>query len=122
MAAIASRLPALLAEQGLTTRKSSKWPERPLSRSQLGQVLRDPYYIGMVTFKGHVYPGRHEPLITPELFDRVQQVLDARAKRAQRDRVHNHFARGLLHCGRCHAAGREHRLIFAEAKNHAGEI
>ncbi|SIS19769.1 recombinase family protein [Microbacterium sp. RURRCA19A] len=117
-----TKLSALLAEQGLTTRKSSKWPERPLSRSQLGQILRDPYYIGMVTFKGHVYPGRHEPLITPELFDRVQQVIDARVKRGQRDRVHNHFARGLLHCGRCHAAGREHRLIFAEAKNHAGEI
>lgn len=37
-----TRLAALLAEQGLTTRKSSKWPERPLSRSQLGQILRDP--------------------------------------------------------------------------------
>ncbi|MEF2256200.1 recombinase family protein [Microbacterium schleiferi] len=115
------KLAEMLAEQGLTTRKSSKWPERPLSRSQLGQILRDPYYLGMVTFKGNVYPGRHEALVTPELFERVQQVLDARVKRGQRDRVHNHFARGMLHCGRCHAVGREHRLIFTEAKNHAGE-
>ncbi len=117
-----TKLAALLAEQGLTTRKSSKWPERPLSRSQLGQILRDPYYLGMVTFKGHVYPGRHEALITPDLFNRVQQVIDARVKRGQRDRVHNHFARGMLHCGRCHDVGREHRLIFAEAKNHASQI
>ncbi|MEV7768127.1 recombinase family protein [Microbacterium sp. NPDC086615] len=117
-----TKLAALLAEQGLTTRKSSKWPERPLSRSQLGQILRDPYYLGMVTFKGHVYPGRHEALITPDLFNRVQQVIDARVKRGQRDRVHNHFARGMLHCGRCHDVGREHRLIFAEAKNHADQI
>lgn len=48
--------------------------------------------------------------------------IGARVKRGQRDRVHNHFARGLLHCGRCHAAGREHRFIFAEPKNYAGEI
>ena len=85
-------------------------------------ILRDPYYLGMVTFKGHLYPGRHEALITPELFDRVQQVIDARVKRGQRDRIHNHFARGMLHCGRCHDVGREHRLIFTEAKNHADQI
>ncbi len=117
-----TKLAAMLAEQGLTTRKSTKWPERPLSRSQLGMILRDPYYLGMVTFKGHLYPGRHEAPITPELFDRVQQVIDARVKRGQRDRVHNHFARGMLHCGRCHDVGQEHRLIFTEAKNHADQI
>ncbi len=117
-----TRLADALAEQGLTTRKSAKWPERPLSRSQLGQILRDPYYIGMVRFKGQLYPGRHEALITPELFDRVRQVMDARVKRGQRDRVHNHFLRGMLHCGRCHDAGQEHRLIFSEAKNHAGDL
>ena len=117
-----TKLAGLLAEQGLTTRKSTKWPERPLSRSQLGQILRDPYYIGMVTFKGQVYPGRHEPLIAAELYERVQQVMDARMKRGQRDRVHNHFLRGLLHCGRCHDVGNEHRLIYAEAKNSAGDL
>lgn len=45
-----------------------------------------------------------------------------RVKRGQLDRVHNHFLRGMLHCGRCYDVGQEHRLIFTEAKNHAGDL
>ncbi|CAN0307727.1 unnamed protein product, partial [Phaeothamnion confervicola] len=70
-----------LTELGLTTRRTAKWGERPLSRTRLAELLRDPYYIGMVPYKGEVYPGRHEPLISPELFERVQQVMDARMQR-----------------------------------------
>ncbi|WP_399540567.1 recombinase family protein [uncultured Microbacterium sp.] len=116
------RLADALADQGLTTRKSAKWPERPLSRSQLSLILRDPYYLGMVTFKESVYPGRHPAIISPELFERVQQVMNARLKRGQRDRVHSHFLRGLMMCGQCHEAGREHRLIFAQARNSKGDL
>ncbi len=112
----------MLADQGLTTRQSSKWAERPLSRSQLALILRDPYYIGMVTFKGAVYPGRHEALISTELYEQVQKVMDARLKRGQRDRVHTHFLRGMLQCGLCESSGREHRLIFSQAKNARGEL
>ena len=45
--------------------------------SQLARVLRDRYYLGFVSYKGEEYPGRHEPLVTPELFARVQAVLDS---------------------------------------------
>lgn len=116
------RLAEALAEQGLTTRKSAKWPERPLSRSQLSIILRDPYYLGMVTFKDQVYPGRHSAIIETALFERVQEVMNARLKRGQRDRVHSHFLRGMLLCGQCDAAGREHRLIFSQARNRHGEL
>lgn len=112
----------LLEEQGLTTRKSAGRPEKPLSRSALSVILRDPYYIGMVTFKGRVYPGRHPALISNELFERVQSVADSRMRRGQRDRVHSHFLRGLMHCGQCHDQGREHRLIFSEITNRHGQV
>ncbi|MGN6483093.1 MAG: recombinase family protein [Thermomicrobiales bacterium] len=107
-----TRLQEELAEQGLTTRRTARWDEKPLSRSQLGVILRDPYYLGMVTYKGQVYPGRHEALVTPEVFERVQQVLDARMQRTQRDITHNHVLRGMLHCGRCHAKGRTRQLVY----------
>lgn len=117
-----TRLQEELAEQGLTTRRTARWDEKPVSRSQLGVLLRDPYYLGMVTYKGQVYPGRHEALVTPEVFERVQQVLDARMQRTQRDITHNHVLRGMLHCGRCHAQGRTRQLVYTQAINRYGEV
>ena len=113
-------LTGALERQGLTTRQTSRWPQRPLSRSQLAAILRDPYYIGKVTFKGEIYPGRHEALISPELFERVQRVLDVRQQRNQRDCRHSHFLRGLMQCGRCQEAGRASQLIYSRPVNRAG--
>lgn len=116
-----ARLKQELADQGLTTRRTVKWDEKPVSRSQIARMLRDPYYLGMVTYKGQVFPGKHEALVKPEVFERVQHVLDVRMQRNQRDIVYNHFLRGMLHCGRCHAEGRDHQLIFARAQKPSGE-
>lgn len=116
-----ARLQREMADQGLVTRRTATWAEKPVSRSQLGVILRDPYYLGMVTFKGQVFPGRHEALVSPELFERVQRVIDSRMRRSQRDVVHSHFLRGLMHCGRCHKAGRTSQLVYSQPANHAGQ-
>ncbi|MGC4191948.1 MAG: recombinase family protein [Thermomicrobiales bacterium] len=115
------RLQDALTELGLTTRRTPKRGERPVSRQQLAKILRDPYYIGMVRYKGDVYPGRHEPLIAPDVYERVQQVMDARMQRNQRDIVHNHFLRGMMQCGRCAAEGRSRQLIYSQATNARGD-
>ena len=115
-------LTGALERQGLTTRQTSRWPQRSLSRSQLAAILRDPYYIGKVTFKGEIYPGRHEALISPELFERVQRVLEVRHHRNQRDCRHSHFLRGLMQCGRCYEAGRNSQLIYSRPVNRAGRV
>ncbi|MBH0779945.1 recombinase zinc beta ribbon domain-containing protein [Nocardia sp. NEAU-351] len=83
-------------------------------------MLKDPYYAGFIVYKGHIYPGRHEPLVSHELFDRVQNVLNLRSAKGQRDRVHAHYLRGELFCGRCHRKGRTSRLIFTKATSHTG--
>ncbi len=115
-----ARLQQELADLGLTTRPTARWAEKPVSRSQIARILRDPYYIGMVVYCGEVYPGKHEPLITPELFERVQQTLDTRIQHTHRDIVHNHFLRGRLLCGRCHQQGRRNQLIYSQATNSHG--
>ena len=46
-------------------------------------------------------PGTHEPLVIPEVFRRVQELLAARAARGTRERKHPHYLKGLLHCGVC---------------------
>ncbi len=114
------RLEATLADLGLTTRPTKRYPEQPVSGSKLHDMLGDPYYVGFVVYKDDIYPGRHEPIIEPGLFEQVQEVLKARSGRGQRDRVHNHYLKGFLFCDRCHRHGRASRLIFAESTGRGG--
>lgn len=83
-------------------------------------MLRDLYYVGCIVYKGEVYTGRHEPIIDQALFDRVQEVLDFRSKSGQRDRVLQHYLKGILFCDRCERHERTSRLIYTEAKNRFG--
>ena len=61
---------------------------KPVSIQQMYKILRDRYYCGYVTFKGIEYPGRHTPLITEDLFERVQKVLDTHQGTGVRFRSH----------------------------------
>jgi len=83
------------AAAGLTNRSSG----RPLVRAKLHQILQNPLYCGDFKWLGHGYAGRHEPLITRELFQRVQDVF-ASANHPRHTKRQHAFA-GLLTCGRC---------------------
>ena len=74
----------------------------------------------MLTYKGVDYPGRHDALVSQELFDRVQSVLDASGVSGERRRTHNHYLKGTLWCQRCHEQGRRHRLIITKATGQRG--
>jgi DNA invertase Pin-like site-specific DNA recombinase len=114
-------LQEIIGDQGLTTRPSARRPAKPVSINKLNQMLRDPYYTGVVVYKGEVIPnGRHEAIISQELFDRVQQVIDARVQRGTRSRTPFHYLRGMLYCQRCHDAGRTSRLIYTLGRGRSG--
>ena len=85
-------------------------------------MLRNPYYTGVLTYKGEYFAGRHEPIVDQDLFDRTQEVMDIRSRRGQRDRVHLHYLKGMLFCERCHQAGRTCRLIFTETPGRNGDL
>lgn len=92
-------LTALAAADGLVTRRGHK-----LGKSQMHQILRNRIYQGQFTWKGKVYDGVHEPLVSRDLWDKVQAVLDGRGTKNLR-RVKNDFAFwGLLRCGHCDCA------------------
>jgi site-specific DNA recombinase len=114
------RLYATMADLGLTTRPTRRWPSQPVSLSKLHRMLRDPYYTGVITYKGETFVGRHPAIVSQELFDRVQEVMDARSQRGQRDRVLYHYLKGIMFCARCRAAGRTSRMIYTEAQGRGG--
>lgn len=87
--------------RGLTTVPTPKRPSGPVGRSTFFKLLRNPYYIGQVPYKGAVHPGAHEPLIDIETWQHVQALLDARGAAAERRRKHDHYLKGSLFCGSC---------------------
>ncbi len=104
-----------LTDAGLRTKGTRRYGPRPISLHSLGNLLRDRYYLGYVTHDGIEYPGRHEPLVTPEVFDRVQLVLDVERGGGTRERVHDHYLKGTIWCGRC-----RRRLILRPSTGKSG--
>ncbi|MGH3803533.1 MAG: recombinase family protein, partial [Pseudonocardiaceae bacterium] len=104
-----------LDDKGLVTRKTAGRPERDVSFTPLLNLLRNPYYLGLVSYQGVTYEGKHEALISPELWLRVQDVLAAHAHAGEKDRIHRHYLRGTIFCGGC---GK--RLIFSRNTGRGG--
>ena len=74
---------------------------RRLQSSLIHQILRKRLYMGDFDWNGNTYPGTHEPLVSRDTWQRVQQLLDERAENRTR-KVKNDFAyTGLVHCGHC---------------------
>lgn len=90
-----------LTARGLLTVPTPKRPCKPLGKNTLYKLLTNPYYAGVIRYKGALHPGAHEPIVEPELFDKVQSLLRARTAKATRHVQHAHHLKGLLHCGTC---------------------
>lgn len=87
-------------EAGLSLSKSGG----PVNASKIHQVLRRRLYSGDFDWKGRVYKGTHEPLVSRELYETVQARLDGRkAKRHRRSKHEFAYAR-LIACGHCGSA------------------
>ena len=74
---------------------------RTLNSSLVHQILRKRLYMGEFDFDGTTYPGTHEPLVTRERWERVQDLLDVRAENKTRKVKHDFPFTGLIRCGHC---------------------
>ena len=89
-----------LHKRGLTTVPTPKMAEGPVGTRQIHGMLKNPFYTGIVTFKGANYPGRHEVLVDSETFDRVQIILASKLS-GERSRKHDHYLKSTVFCGNC---------------------
>ena len=101
---------------GLTIPPTPRRPAKPITATRLHEILRHPYYKGIVTFQGVEYPGKHEPLVDSQTWQTVQAILASR-RNGERQRIHNHFLKSTIVCGQCGA-----RLSVQNAKNSKGTI
>ncbi len=67
-----------------------------LARSYFETILKNRFYLGYFIWQGLEYKGTHEPLISTQLFDQVQDVFAGRNK--PKHRKHAFAFAGLLKC------------------------
>ena len=84
-----------MAKLGLKTRYG-----KPLSRSHVHKVLKNPFYIGINRWCGVDYPnGLQEHLISKEMFEAVQRKIER--KNPPKYNKHNPDYKGLFTCVNC---------------------
>ena len=47
----------------------------PLTKSQTSSILRNSFYTGKFKFRGKTYQGKHKPMISEEIFDKIRSLL-----------------------------------------------
>ena len=74
--------------------------DNKISLSNVQHILQNPFYIGLMRYKGEIFEGMHEPLISKKLFDKCQEVMTKRGK-VRPDRKHSFAFLGLMKCASC---------------------
>jgi len=101
--------------KGLTSRPTATSPGSPIGLSTMYHLLANPYYMGIVSYQGIHYEGKHPTLVEPEVWLAVQDVLAAHNHTGEKDRVHTHYLRSTIYCSACGA-----RLVFSENTGRGG--
>ena len=84
---------------GLRTRQHKRIGGRYLTISGVHRILRNPFYAGLLVWKGETHQGAQEPMITMEEFERVQRLSCKPGKPTPHRR--NFPFTGLIRCGEC---------------------
>jgi len=91
---------------GLVSRRTTE----ALTLGRIHAMLQNPIYYGVFVVRGEMYQGTHEPIISKQLFDTVQEAMKQNGKPVHPEKVKNFPFLRLLKCGECG------RSITAEKK------
>ncbi len=81
--------------------KSNCEEPKPLPKSQIHKTLKNPFYYGEMRIKDELYPHKYQPLISRQMFDRVQEVFKGYNKKPFRYACKPFAFRGLIKCADC---------------------
>ncbi|MFH0892930.1 MAG: recombinase family protein, partial [Bacteroidota bacterium] len=99
------RMFKVYATGNYTLKEMSEWCKKvglksnldnDISPGQVQSTLQNIFYIGLMKYKGEIFEGKHNPLISKRLFDKVQEVLKERGK--PQKIKHNFAFLGLMKC------------------------
>lgn len=88
-----------LNARGIKTKKGNLW-----NKNSFHRIVRNDSYIGVFRYSGVVIPDGIPPIITKEVFERMQQYLQSKKNPQGRHRENGEYLlTGKLHCGYCGA-------------------
>ncbi|MBN2640380.1 MAG: recombinase family protein [Victivallales bacterium] len=89
----------MYASEKITTRDICCKYKKVLTKSRILSILRDKTYLGKICYANAEYPGAHDPIISQELFDRVQRKLP-KPKEHSRPKAYKYpfVLTGLVYC------------------------
>jgi len=94
-----------------------------INKAGIHRILTNPIYCGEFVWKGKRYLGSHEPLVTRDLFDRVQEVLSG--GRTPSQCKHDFAFMGLVKCGLCGCAMtaelKKGKYVYYHCTSHHGK-
>lgn len=85
-----------LEDKDILTKKGTS-----LSHGVIHNIIRNPFYYGLIRWKGQSKIGKHQPIISKELFDTCQYVLAKHRNFLTRRRQHDFLLRGFAYCKEC---------------------
>jgi len=118
----------MLNARGYRTRKG-----RRFSKEGVREILRNPFYKGYVVYRqgqhhseGEIYPGKHEPIVSEELWDTVQQMLRRNQHRSSsfQPQARTYLLSQIAHCHLCgrtlRAQGAKRYTYYREMSRYRG--
>lgn len=99
-----ARSMGLVSKQPNYHKESANYPKKSFIHvNTILSMLRNPFYYGMMCIKGKLMPHIHGNIISKDLFDRVQEVLDSKHKEGKQQQLSKYvyIFRSLITCGYC---------------------
>jgi len=87
----------LLAKGGIHKRSG-----KSVGVSQVHKMLTNQFYIGIMSYNGEYFEGKHKQFLDRQLFNRVQNKLEH--KTSSKPHCHDFAFSGLMRCGECGAS------------------
>ncbi|MFH1022101.1 MAG: recombinase family protein [Planctomycetota bacterium] len=88
-----------LNDAGYRNRAGKKWGRRVVL-----YMLKNPIYLGKIRWREILYEGHHVPLVSKDLFEKAQKVLQDRNEESKGRQMHNNDNRlltGVMRCAKC---------------------
>jgi DNA invertase Pin-like site-specific DNA recombinase len=91
------QLTIMARDDGLVFRKS----KNPVPKAFFNDTATTEIYTGDFVWCGKTYNGTHTPLVSAELWQRVQEIMDQRSRARHRKVKHDFAFSRLIKCGHC---------------------
>ena len=89
-----------------TSRRGKNQGGNKFRDTTIAIILKNQIYLGKIKYGGEIYPGKHQPVISKDIYDKAQDIMKkntATRSCIKNTATHNFILEGLVKCGACGA-------------------